>query len=82
MRAEEKGAGDWGLGAGVELRSAGPVTHFRDLVVWQRGMDVVEAVYRASGAFPKSELYGLSVQIRRVGGFRSFEHCGRSHPRL
>jgi four helix bundle protein len=42
------------------------VENFRDLNVWQRGMDVVEAVYRASGAFPKSELYGLTNQIRRA----------------
>jgi four helix bundle protein len=29
-------------------------------------MDVVEAVYRVSGAFPKSEVYGLTVQLRRA----------------
>jgi len=34
--------------------------------VWQGGMDVVEAVYRASAAFPKIELYGLTNQIRRA----------------
>jgi four helix bundle protein len=42
------------------------VTHFRELHVWQRGMDLVEAVYRVSAAFPKSELYGLTGQIRRA----------------
>jgi four helix bundle protein len=42
------------------------VSHFRDLHVWQRGMDLVEAVYRVSAAFPKSELYGLTGQIRRA----------------
>ena len=36
------------------------VSHFRDLVVWQRGMDLVVAVYRISGGFPKPELYGLT----------------------
>lgn len=44
----------------------GKIENFRDLNVWQRGMEVVEAVYRASGAFPKSELYGLTNQIRRA----------------
>jgi four helix bundle protein len=44
----------------------GTVSHFRDLVVWQRGMDVVEAVYRVSCAFPKSEVYGLTGQLRRA----------------
>lgn len=42
------------------------VENFRDLNVWHRGMDIVEAVYRASGAFPKGELYGLTNQIRRA----------------
>jgi four helix bundle protein len=42
------------------------VSHFRELHVWQRGMDIVEAVYRVSAAFPKSELYGLTGQVRRA----------------
>jgi len=29
-------------------------------------MDLVESVYRISGGFPKSELYGLTSQIRRA----------------
>jgi four helix bundle protein len=62
----ETGAGGLGPGAGGEFRSAGPVTHFRDLIVWQRGMDVAMAVYRASSSFPKSELYGLTSQVRRA----------------
>jgi four helix bundle protein len=42
------------------------VSHFRDLDVWQRGMDVVVAVYRVSCGFPKMETYGLIGQIRRA----------------
>jgi four helix bundle protein len=42
------------------------VSHFRELRVWQGGMDVVEAIYRLSAVFPKSELYGLTSQIRRA----------------
>jgi four helix bundle protein len=42
------------------------VSHFRDLHVWQGGMDLVEAVYRMSGSFPKTEVYGLTSQIRRA----------------
>ncbi len=29
-------------------------------------MDIVEAVYRVTGIFPKSELYGLTAQVRRA----------------
>jgi four helix bundle protein len=42
------------------------ISDFRGLRVWQGGMDVVEAVYLASNSFPKSELYGLTNQIRRA----------------
>ena len=42
------------------------VRSYRDLVVWQKGMDTVELVYRFSEKFPSSETYGLSSQIRRA----------------
>ena len=37
----------------------------RDLIVWQKAMDLVIAVYKLTDDFPKSELYGLTSQIRR-----------------
>jgi len=40
-------------------------TH-KDLVVWQKSMDMVVTVYRATECMPKSELYGLTSQIRRA----------------
>src|SRR5438046_2580093 len=39
---------------------------FRDLRVWQAGMDLVEACYRASQSFPTSEQFGLTNQLRRA----------------
>lgn len=39
---------------------------FRDLVVWQRSMDLVERIYEISAAFPKDERFGLTAQIRRA----------------
>lgn len=42
------------------------VSHFRELKVWQRGMDVVELVYRLTAEFPKAELYGLTSQVRKA----------------
>ena len=41
-------------------------SHFRELRVWQGGMDLVETVYHLSGGFPKAELYGLTSQVRRA----------------
>ncbi len=37
----------------------------RDLIVWQKAMDLVTAVYKLTDDFPKSELYGPTSQIRR-----------------
>ena len=59
------GVRGWGLDARC-ARFMAKVSHFRDLVVWQRGMDIVEAVYRMTAGFPKSELYGLTGQVRRA----------------
>ena len=38
----------------------------RDLIVWQKAMDLVVCVYRESDSFPKTELYGLTSQVRRA----------------
>lgn len=43
-----------------------PVQSYRDLIVWQKSMDLVERVYRMTGVFPKEEMYGLSSQVRRA----------------
>ena len=40
--------------------------NYRDLIAWQKRMDLVEEVYRASREFPKEEMYGLTSQIRRA----------------
>jgi four helix bundle protein len=34
-------------------------------MAWQKAMDFVEAVYRASERFPREETYGLKAQVRR-----------------
>ncbi|MCP9755790.1 four helix bundle protein [Lacihabitans sp. CCS-44] len=38
---------------------------YRDLLIWQKSMDLVTDIYRASARFPKEEVYGLTSQIRR-----------------
>jgi four helix bundle protein len=38
----------------------------RNLVAWQRGMDLVIEVYKLTQGFPNRELYGLSSQLRRA----------------
>ena len=38
---------------------------YRDLIVWQKAMQMVTYIYQLTGDFPKNELYGLTSQIRR-----------------
>lgn len=38
---------------------------YKDLIVWQKSMDLVVAVYELTEQFPKSEMYGLTSQMRR-----------------
>jgi four helix bundle protein len=39
---------------------------YRDLEVWRLGLDLVETIYRSTAEFPKSEIFGLSAQMRRA----------------
>jgi four helix bundle protein len=38
----------------------------RDLIAWQKAMDLVVETYTVSRDFPKEELYGLTSQMRRA----------------
>lgn len=38
---------------------------FRDLIVWQRAMQLTVAIYQLTWEFPREEIYGLTSQIRR-----------------
>lgn len=39
---------------------------YRDLLVWQRSIQLSVAIYRFTGDFPNAELYGLTSQLRRA----------------
>jgi len=39
---------------------------FRDLAVWQRSIELTLAVYKLTAAFPDSERFGLTNQLRRA----------------
>jgi four helix bundle protein len=39
--------------------------HYRDLIAWQKAMEMVTNVYRLTQGFPKEESYGLTNQLRR-----------------
>lgn len=42
------------------------INDHRDLLVWQKAMDLVVECYRVSAHFPKQEQFGLTSQLRRA----------------
>jgi len=42
------------------------VRSYRDLAVWQSAMDLAVQAHRLSRRFPKTELYGLTAQLKRA----------------
>lgn len=53
---------------------------FKKLKVWQKAHELALAIYKASGTFPKEELYGLTCQLRRASisiPANIAEGCGR-----
>lgn len=38
---------------------------YKDLIVWQRSMELVVSIYELTEQFPKEEIYGLISQMRR-----------------
>ena len=41
------------------------IQSYRDLKVWQQGMDIAQDCYELTRSFPKEETYGMISQIRR-----------------
>jgi four helix bundle protein len=42
------------------------IRNYRDLAVWQLGMDITVKVYEATKSFPSDERFGLTSQLRRA----------------
>jgi len=38
---------------------------YRDLIVWQKSVEMVTHVYKLLNAFPEDEKFGLTSQIKR-----------------
>lgn len=41
------------------------LSSFKELIVWQKSMELARIVYKVSIHFPKEEQYGLTSQLRR-----------------
>lgn len=42
------------------------IKSYRDLIAWQKAMDLVELVYELAAELPNDEKYGLSSQVKRA----------------
>ena len=54
--------------------------NYEDLEVWQKAHALTITLYRLTESFPRSELFGLTSQIRRASGSigaNLAEGCGR-----
>ncbi len=43
-----------------------PIRNHRDLIVWQKAMELAVSAYRLTTSFPTDERYGMTSQIRRA----------------
>lgn len=43
-----------------------PVGHYKNLIVWQKSMDLVVEIYKLTEKYPKDEIYSLTAQMRRA----------------
>ena len=46
--------------------ASGEVRHYRDLLVWRKAIDWVDAIYTATHEWPSDERFGLISQVRRA----------------
>lgn len=62
------GGGQWIVGSGRVERDLKKCCsrNYRDLIVWQKSMDLAEIIYSTSKSFPMNERDGLFSQIRRA----------------
>lgn len=50
----------------MEPGGRGGFKSYRELIVWQKSMQLVTDIYRATESLPKGEQFGLTSQIRRA----------------
>lgn len=59
----------------------GRTRHYRDLIAWQKAMELARIVYARTEGFPKSETFGLRMQLRR-SAVNVATHIAEAHGRL
>jgi len=59
----------------------GRTRHYRDLIAWQKAMELARTIYARTEEFPKSETFGLRMQLRR-SAVNVATHIAEAHGRL
>jgi hypothetical protein len=59
-------SGQWKVFRGKGADMTETVRSYRELKVWQKGIELVKMIYELSRSFPKSETFGLASQMQRA----------------
>ena len=59
----------------------GRTRHYRDLIAWQKSMELARMIYARTEEFPRSETFGLRMQLRR-SAVSVASHIAEAHGRL
>lgn len=52
---------------GVSIFVMNKITSYKDLLVWQKAVDISVEVYKLTNSFsPKDEIFGLTSQVRKA----------------
>jgi len=64
--AKSSESGEWRVASGEpKTASQARPKHYKDLLVWQKGMALAKLVYKLTAKFPSEERYRLTSQLRR-----------------
>ena len=59
-------SGEWLVESyAIELRTMTSLSSYRELIVWQKSMDLTVRIYALTRCFPAAERYGITSQMRR-----------------
>jgi 23S rRNA-intervening sequence protein len=61
------------------MGTQGKPRHYKDLLIWQKGMVLAKLVYKLTARFPPQEKFGLTAQLRG-GGLGAVRHCRGAGP--
>jgi four helix bundle protein len=60
-------SGEWlAIESGDVVTDSGKARHYKELIVWQKGMLLAKSVYELTARFPGDERFGLVSQMRRA----------------